>query len=86
MPDYVLPLLIGLLGVILSNRWIRLGLWLLSVPFGLFGVLVLAKHIGPESLSPTQTVVWCILLFWPFVGCMIGAVARRAARYNRRQT
>lgn len=76
MPIYVLPLLIGVLGIILSNGWIRLVLWLLSVPLCYFGVLVLDKHFGPEPFSPTQTVIWCVFLFWPLAGCMIGEVLK----------
>ena len=69
--------LIGVLGVVLPRRWIRVALWILSVPGFLKGVFVLVEGGTAEPFS--RNLIWnfCSVAFWPTAGCTIGAFGIR---------
>ena len=68
--------LIGLSGILVTTRWVRLVLWLASFPFCCLAILALSGGGIAEPFSAGQMVAFCSVMFWPAIGCAVGEARR----------
>ena len=61
-------------GILVRRRWIRIILWVLSLPSLGIGILALIQGGIAEPFTPAYMTVFCASTFAPIVGCVTGEV------------
>lgn len=63
-------------GMLARKRWIRVFLWVLSLPSLGLGLIALAQGGIAEKFTPDVLTVFCTTAFAPIVGCVAGEIIK----------
>lgn len=81
----VIGILIVTIGGILARKpWLRVLLWVLSLPALALGLLALSQGGIAEKFQPDFLIVFCVTALAPAVGCATGEVIRMFMRKGER--
>ena len=63
---------VGIVGIVAKDTWFRVIAWILSVPCCCLGLMALLQGGLAEKTSASILTWFCIIAFWPILGCTIG--------------
>jgi len=66
--------IIGIVGIFARSLRLRILLWILSIPYAFIGIMALLLGGIAEPFNPDQMKLFCVIVFWPAIGCTIGQI------------